>query len=223
MPSFHVMATRERPIDRGNRLARRRLVTLGEEVREARLVAGLSQAAVGSAAGVSHATVGRIERARQPGADLLLLSRVCAAVGLDLAIRAYPGGDPIRDIAQVRLLARLRGRVGPDLVWRTEVALPIPGDPRAWDATISSRDGSLAIEAETRLRDIQALDRRIGRKRRDGGIDDVILLVADTTANRRALLAGREALRASFPLDRRVLLDALAVGELPRSGGIVIL
>ena len=198
-------------------------MTVGEEIREARLAAGLSQAIVGSAAGVSHTTVGRIERGRQSGADLALLSRVGAAVGLDVALRAYPGPDPIRDIAQVRLLGRLRERIGPGLNWRTEVPLPILGDPRAWDATISSATESLAIEAESRLHDLQALDRRIGRKRRDGGVDDVILLVADTTANRRALLAGREALRASFQLDGREILARLRVGELPSQGGIVIL
>jgi transcriptional regulator with XRE-family HTH domain len=217
------MATRERPADRGNRLARRGLLTIGEEVREARLAAGLSQAIVGAAAGVSHTTVGRLERGRQPGADLALLSRVCAAVGLDLALRAYPDGDPIRDIAQVRLLGRLRDRIGPGLIWRTEVVLPISGDPRAWDATITSALGCVAVEAETRLRDVQALDRRIQRKRRDGGMDDVILLVADTTANRRALVAGREALRASYPLDRRSVMDPLAAGRLPDGSGIVVL
>ncbi|MGZ8501685.1 MAG: helix-turn-helix transcriptional regulator [Candidatus Limnocylindrales bacterium] len=217
------MATRERSADRGNRLARRALLALGDEIREARLDAGLSQALVGSAASVSHATVGRIERGQQAGASLALLSRICAAVGLDLSLRAYPGADPIRDVAQVRLLARLRDRAGPGLAWRTEVPLPIPGDPRAWDATISARGVAMAVEAETRLRDVQAVDRRIARKRRDGQLDLVILLVADTAANRRALAAAREALRASFPLDGRVVLPALVAGRLPAESGIVLL
>jgi transcriptional regulator with XRE-family HTH domain len=217
------MATRERAADRGNRLARRGLVALGEEVREARLAAGLSQAIVGRAAGVSHATVGRVERGQQRGANLALLSRVCAAAGLDLSVRAFPGGDPIRDLAHARLLARLRDRIGPRLVWRTEVGLPIPGDPRAWDAIVESPTASAAVEAETRLRDVQALDRRIGLKRRDAGLGLVILLVADTQANRRAISVGREALRANFPGDGRTILASLAAGHIPDESGIVVL
>ncbi len=173
------------------------------------------------AAGVSHATVGRIERGQQGGASLGVLSRVCVGVGLDLSVRAFPGGDPIRDAAQVRLLARLRIRIGSGLLWRTEVPIPIPGDPRAWDAMVSDGVGALAVEAETRLRDIQALDRRIARKRRDSDIDRVLLLVADTATNRRALSIGRDALASSFPLNSRELLSSLAAGRLPDMGGIV--
>lgn len=217
------MSSRERPVDRAARLSHRALTTLGDEVREARTGAGLSQAAVGAAAGVSHTTVGRIERGRQLGADVPLPSRVCAAVGLDLSVRAFPGGDPIRDVAQVRLLARLRDRLGPGLSWRTEVPLPAVGDPRAWDAMVGDGQATAGVEAETRIRDAQALDRRIGLKRRDGGISEVILLVADTVANRRALSASREALRASFPLDGREILRALAAGRVPSGSGILVL
>lgn len=217
------MTTRERLHDRGNRLARRALVALGEELREARLAAGLSQAGVGAAARTSHATVGRIERGLEPGASVALLSRVCAAVGLDFTMRAYPGGDPIRDEAHVRLLARLRSRLGSSLQWQTEVPLPDPRDPRAWDATIRHGRVVVAVEAETRLRDLQALDRRIAIKRRDGNVADVILLVGDTAANRRALAVGREHLRASFPLDGRGALGQLARSELPGGSALIVL
>ena len=37
-------------------------MTIGEELREARLSAGLSQRQVGASAGISHTEVGRIER-----------------------------------------------------------------------------------------------------------------------------------------------------------------
>jgi len=217
------VTTRERHHDRGNRIARRALVAIGEDVREARLGAGLSQAAVGATARTSHTTVGRIERGLEPGASVALLCRVCAAVGLDLTVRLYPGGDPIRDRGHVRLLARLRSRLGPGLQWRTEVVLPDPRDPRAWDATISRAGVVVAVEAETRLHDLQALDRRIAMKRRDGNMGVVILLVADTAANRRALAVGREHLRASFPIDGRIALPRLARGEPPEAGALILL
>ena len=75
-------------------------------------------------------------------------------------------------------------------------------DQRAWDAVITTvaqaGDGRprrclIGVEAETRLRDLQALQRRLALKRRDGGVDRVILLVADTRSN-RAILLGADSL-----------------------------
>lgn len=137
--------------------------------------------------------------------------------------RAYPAGDPVRDSAHLGLLERLRERLGPGLSWRTEVPLPIPGDLRAWDAQIVNGSAAVAVEAEVRLTDIQALDRRIALKRRDGDIDVVILLIGDTKVNRAVIAAHRSALRPAFPLDARGVLGALAAGKLPPTGGVVLL
>ena len=105
----------------------------------------------------------------------------------------------------------------------TEVPLGRRGDPRAWDAQCRPARRIVAIEAEMRLSDLQALDRRVALKRRDGDLDLVILLVADTVGNRRAIVAHRDSLRASFPLDTRAVLAALRAGQAPTSSGIVIL
>jgi hypothetical protein len=59
-------------------------------------------------------------------------------------------------------------------------------------------------------------------KERDGDVDIVLLVVADTTANRRFLEQHREELRGLFPLDSRQVLDAFRRGELPERSGIVI-
>ena len=77
-------------------------------------------------------------------------------------------------------------------------------------------------ECETRLRDVQALERRLTLKQRDGDVDIVLLVVADTTANRRFLDLHREQLRGLLPLDSRQVLDAFRRGELPEKSGIVI-
>jgi len=79
------------------------------------------------------------------------------------------------------------------------------------------------VEAEARLRDLQALDRRCALKLRDSGFDRLILLVSDTANNRRMLEAYREDLRASFPLDTRAVLADLRRGRTPAAGGIVVL
>ena len=154
---------------------------------------------------------------------MVILARTCAAVGLDLVVRAYPSGDPVRDVAQVTLLDRLRRRLPPTIPWRLEVPLPIPGDLRAWDAVIGPAGSETALEAETRVADLQALERRINRKQRDGRVDRVVILIADTRANRRALALGRDALRATYPLDTREILAALGDAQQPAANGIVIL
>lgn len=145
-----------------------------------------------------------------------------AAVGLDVRLRAFPAGDAIRDAGQQRLLGRLRPRLHPTLGWSTEVGLPIEGDRRAWDAVIRGEGWRVAVEAETVLDDLQALDRRLALKRRDGGEDHVILLVADTPRNRRALAAAPGAF-ADLPLRTREILRALGGGRAPVGSGIVIL
>ena len=45
----------------------------------------------------------------------------------------------------------------------------------------------IGIEAETRARDGQELERRIATKQRDGAVAAVILLLADTRSNRQFL------------------------------------
>lgn len=193
-----------------------------QDLANARRAAGLSLRAVGIACGVSKSTIARTESGHGRTVDMRLLARMGAAVGLDVRLKAYPAGDAIRDAGQQRLLERLRVRLHRSLVWRTEVALPIEGDLRAWDAIIGGPGWSVAVEAETVLDDLQALERRLALKRRDGGVDHLILLVADTRRNRRALAAAPGAF-ADLPLRTRTVLGALARGEDPGAGGIVIL
>lgn len=196
---------------------------LGEEIRLARRRAGLSQRAAGHAGGMSHAQFGRIERGELAQVTLDQVARASAVVGLRLAARVYPDGDPVRDAAQLRLLGRLRAELPAGVRWRTEVPLPIPGDRRAWDAVATLSGGEVAFEAETRLLDVQALDRRIALKQRDGGIERVVLLIADSAANRRAIELHRADLIASFPFDARAVLRALRSGRAPAEGGVVML
>jgi len=158
---------------------------------------------------------------RSPTTDLL--GACCAVVGLDLAIRAYPAGDPVRDRAHTALLERLRAQLHPTLTWRTEVPLPLELDLRAWDAQIGGVGWRVRVEAEMRIDDGQALERRLALKVRDGGEGHVVVLVAETRANRAALVALRPHLRALLPLDTRAILTALRAGRDPGGNGIVML
>ena len=80
----------------------------------------------------------------------------------------------------------------------------------------------MAVEAETVLDDLQAIERRIALKQRDGGVDDVILLVAETHRNRRALAAAPNAF-PGFSRDARAALRDLAAGRSLERSVIVVL
>jgi transcriptional regulator with XRE-family HTH domain len=192
------------------------------DIGAARRGAGLSLDDVGAACGLSGSAVGRIESGATKTVDVRTFAAIAAVVGLEVRLRAYPAGDPIRDAGQQRLLERLRARLHPTLRWSTEVPLPIEGDLRAWDALIKGHDWRLAVEAETVLDDLQALERRLALKRRDGSEDHLLLLVADTHRNRRALALAPAAF-AELPLNTRAILRALAWGDDPDTSGIVIL
>lgn len=183
----------------------------------------MPQAAVGRAAGISKAEVSRIERSVAPWVSLEVLCRMAVAVGLDSSFRLFPAGPPLRDRAHLALLERLQRELPASVRWRAEVPLPIPGDPRAWDATISAESWVVGVEAETRLVDVQALERRIGLKQRDAGGLPVVLLINDTQGNRAALATARESLRSLAPLDSRTMLATLRRGRPPPDSGIVIL
>ena len=101
--------------------------------------------------------------------------------------------------------------------------MPIRGDLRGWDRVTILDGKRIAIEGEMRLLDTQAIDRRIALKRRDSGVDLVILLLPDTNWNRGVLAADRELLRTNFPLDTRAVLRAVTVGRAPSASGIVVL
>jgi transcriptional regulator with XRE-family HTH domain len=214
---------RERKVDRGRRQARRALVATGDDLREARLRAGLTQKQVGASIGISHTQASRIERGLAVRVAYETLVLLGAVLGLDVPLRTYPSSEPIRDIAQLTLLARLRGLLGPGLRWRTEVPLSIPGDRRAWDAVIEAPDWRIPVDAESRLRDVQAFARRMALKQRDDQSDVVVLLVADTRHNRHVLRLAGPDLVAAFPATGRAALAALAKAERPSGSAIVLL
>ena len=207
---------------RGRRQARRIAREIGEELLAARRQSGISQETAARAVGMSRAQFGRIERAEIEGLTLDQASRAAAAVGLRLVVKAYPDGDPARDAGHLALAERFRRRLPRNATWRTEVPIPIPGDQRAWDGVASVNRRRGGCELETRLHDLQAQQRRLTLKERDGDVDIVLLVVADTTANRRFLDQHREQLRALLPLDSRQVFEAFRRNELPDRSGIVI-
>jgi hypothetical protein len=123
----------------------------------------------------------------------------------------------------VRLLKRLIAELPEAIRLRTEVPIRAPGDLRSWDAELRTGSTTCKLEAETVLSDIQALDRRIGRKMADDEVQVVILLVADTLRNRAALREAAPLLETRFSLSTRQVMAPLRAGHLPSASGIVIL
>jgi hypothetical protein len=80
----------------------------------------------------------------------------------------------------------------------------------------------VAIEAETRLHDVQALLRRVASKRRDGAAGRLVLVVADTRTNREVVRAARPEFVATFPADTRSIWPAVVAGFPPPHDALVL-
>jgi transcriptional regulator with XRE-family HTH domain len=218
----HGVATRDSAAARGERRSRLLRQRTAGSLYSARRTANLSIREVARRVGVSIETIVRLERGDPATMTIDLTARTSEVLGLELAASLHPNGDPARDRGHLALLARLRARLPGRMRWRVEVPMPIAGDLRSGDAVISVEDGEILIEAETRLDDIQAIERKSAAKARDLGTSYLILLVADTRHNREVIRAHPE-LKARFPIDTRTCLARLAKGLLPDGDGLVIL
>jgi transcriptional regulator with XRE-family HTH domain len=216
------MPSAERARDRGRRDARHLLAKLATELREARIAAGVSQATVARAAGLSQSKISRTENDKRTRLTIDDLTCHASALGLRISIGTFPVGEPVRDAPQLRLLGRLRPHVGAGYRWRSEVLVGGPGDFRAWDLVLYG-PGSVGIDAETRLRDIQATQRRCEAKWRDSGLDRIVLLVGATKHNLAVLREHRTSLYSTFPAGTAEILHALREGRLPERNGIVVI
>jgi transcriptional regulator with XRE-family HTH domain len=217
------MATRTRTIDEARRVWLRMAQEIGDQLRTARHVLGLTQAQVGAAIGVSASEISRRELGRSNRLTGLKLAVHAAAVGLKLSIKLWPVGGGIRDAAQARYIATFVARVG--RLWTVTLEAPIrlAGDLRAVDVLLTSHHARIAVEVITRLADLQAQVRAAQLKARDIGATRLMLVVAGTHANRNALASVRATLLDSFDLDSRRLLAALAAGRDPGRDGIIVL
>lgn len=212
---------RSTPTAIGERRSRQLRQRLAEELVVARLAAGLSRREVAGRVGVSADRLARAERADAVAQTIDLVARIGAALGLQLAASMYPFGDPVRDRAHLALLARFRARLHASIRWQVEVPIPISGDRRSGDAVIAGDGWDALIEAETRLDDVQLVERRAAAKQRDLGATRLILLMADTKHNRDVVALHPELLQR-FPTPTRACLRSLRQGRDPGGDGLVI-
>jgi transcriptional regulator with XRE-family HTH domain len=193
---------------------------LGEELRVARMSIGMSARTLGALVGISHTEVLRIERGLAPHVSVDTVARIAAVLGHDLSLAIHPLGSAVRDIGHLALLKLFAARLAASITWRTEVPIPLPGDPRSADGVAAGMNVDAVVEAETRLDDVQAVVRRLRAKQRDLGTTRAILLVADTRHN-RDVIREVQALREEFPVPPRACL--LALGRDDDPGGDCLL
>lgn len=192
------------------------------EIRNLRIAAGLTQREVARAAGISREHLCRIELGRVRSLDLRTCCVLYALLGQRLSLKGYPTGEPLRDAGQRRLLDRFDRRVPGTWRRRREAPMPIPGDLRAWDELLIG-PVSIGVDAETRPRDLQAIERSIALKKRDSRVDRSALLIASTPRNESVVRANLASLRQAFPLDTRGFLAAVRDGRDPGADALVML
>jgi transcriptional regulator with XRE-family HTH domain len=198
-------------------------LAVGRVFRAARVRRRWRQDDVASVAGVSRATVSKLERGRLENVQLGTIRAVGAAIGIRVSIELRGAGselDVLRGAhhsAMHEEAARLFAGL-PDWVAVPEVTISIYGergaiDILAWHAPTRSL---LVIELKTELVDVQetvgTLDRKVrlaGQVARDRGWDPLTvstwLLVAESPTNRRRVDGHSAMLRSRLPADGRAM------------------
>ena len=97
------------------------------------------------------------------------------------------------------------------------------GDRRAWDLVLRVGACIVGVEAETRLRDLQAFVRKIHERENDGGVTFIVIVLSESAVNRRLLAQLLDALGPEFRTSPRQILAALRAGQaLPGSGVVLV-
>lgn len=216
---------RIRPASRGRARSRILAQRFGQELRIARVTAGLTQQRVAQLAQLSQGAVSKAER----GDDSVSLDarcRMAAAAGHELGWRLYPVATVrLRDSGQLAIAQTVVAAAS--TAWNAELEVPIgPGDMRAADLVLRRSDQVIHVEVERMLVDLQA-QLRAGQIKRQELAQRLelpvrfVLAVADTTANRARVATARDLLARALPSSSRDIWSALRTGEPLGGDGIL--
>jgi transcriptional regulator with XRE-family HTH domain len=221
------MATKETRVQRGRRRGRSLLSRAILELHAARAANGLSQQALARHAGSSSSAIGRLLANERRDVGVVELSQVASVLGYEVSLNLYPVGDALRDRGQLRVGQRFDARLCD--AWRVtnETLLPGAGEQRAWDKLLrlvgSVPPHLVGVDIETRVHDIQALVRRTRARERDGQVDAILIVLADTHHNRRFADELRAVLGAAYATAASAIFRALRTGTaLPGSGVVLV-
>jgi transcriptional regulator with XRE-family HTH domain len=211
-------------VHEGDRQLRRTCARFGEEFREIRLRAGVSQSAVARAVGVARSVICRIEQG-DPTVSPRTRARAAAALGATFRLAIFPEDAPlIHDAAHAKLVERVLALRHPR--WRATLESPVP-EPgrRSTDIRLDHGRDIVLTEIESRIRALEGIIRECAEKRAAvASADDPIrrthvMLVLPPTRHHRELVAAHPRIvAAAFPADSRDLAIALADSETPWPG-----
>ena len=196
----------------------------GSAVRGIRIRRRLRQEDLARLAGISRATVSRIERGHLASLSVDTLRAVAAVleIRVDLTVR-WRGGelDRLLNARHSRLHELVARRFAALDGWvvRPETSFAISGERGVIDLLAFHRRSNsvLVVELKTEIVDVNALIGTVDRKRRHGvrvaadqgwpvgatSLVSVWVIVSDSHTNRRRVAAHRAVLRAAFPTDGR--------------------
>jgi transcriptional regulator with XRE-family HTH domain len=196
------------------------------ELRQTRVRAGVSQEQLASDLGISQGAYSRIETGRLGDVGVIAISQIASVLGYEVSVGLHPIGDPVRDKGQLACGRRF-GALLSDR-WRVtdETLLPGAGEQRAWDKLLRLTDAApryqVGADIESRVWDIQAIVRRTRARERDGQVDHILIVLADSAHNRRIADELRRALGADYATGSPRIMAALRKGERLSGSGVVL-
>lgn len=220
------MTTKETRVGRGRRRGQMLTRRVISDLREARLVAGLSQSALAREVGLDPSTMWRLEADLLPDTSVVRLSEIASVLGYEVSLGLHPIGDPVRDKGQLACGRRLDAVLSER--WRVtdETLLPGAGEQRSWDKLLRLTDATprylVGTDIESRVWDVQAIVRRTRARERDGQVDHILIVLADTAHNRRIIDELRASLGPDYATSARRLVRALRVGMRLAGSGVVL-
>lgn len=202
-------------VSEGDRALRRSAARSAEDFRQLRIRAGVSQAAVARAIGVTRSVICRLEQG-DPDVSARIRARAAAAVGAEFRMALYADRDPvIHDAAHARIVERLLELR--NAAWRATVESPVPGGGRrSTDVRLDRGSDVVLVEVETRVQALEAIVRECADKRAAVRAAEPdrrvhVLLVLPRTRHHRAIASAHPGIiRAAFPVPSERLLATLA-------------
>lgn len=191
-------------------------MAVGGNIRQARQTAGMTRAIASVRAGLARSTWERIEHGA-PNVTLAALTAAADAVGLDLVCHTYPGREPgLRDSGQFAIAHWVAGQAHPG--WRPTLEETAGDHGEAIDMVLWGSSEIIAIEIERHLLDWQAQLRRWRLKcewlaARHSRPVRLVVAVADTAANRRALEPFASTVHQVLPAGTRAVLGSIRGGD----------
>lgn len=217
---------RETRLERGRRRGKLLTTRAIGELRTARNVAGLTHAEVARAIGMDRSIVTRLEHGAFDDLGIVRLSEIASVLGYEVSLGLHPIGDPVRDKGQLACGRRFDALLSDRWRGTDETLLPGTGEQRAWDKLPRLVDAAprylVGVDIESRVWDVQAIVRRTRLRERDGQVDHILIVLADTAHNRRIADELRSGLGPDYQTGARSLLGSLRRGERLAGSGVLL-